>query len=247
VRSWASRPSKGASTAPSEPPPGRVAWAEPALERRSPRRALSLIGERRYPSLARAGLAVLLLGALLWALPLRRPGEEGGHHAQHAAPPRDPFEKAGVTELTDGQHGPPVRLATLDGRAASLADHADKLVVVNFWATWCEPCRLEMPTLETLWREYRDRGLVVLGVSVDRGAPRTLIEPWVRNQKLTFPILLDAELRTSRAWRVTGLPATFLVRPGGEVAGMAVGAREWSSEEMRALVETMLPGAHGSH
>src|SRR5881628_4271241 len=95
----------------------------------------------------------------------------------------DPFEKAGVTELTDGQHGPPFRLATLDGGAASLADHVDRLVVLNFWATWCEPCRLEMPTLETLWREYRDRGLVVLAVSQDRGAPRALIEPWVRNQK----------------------------------------------------------------
>src|SRR3989475_10238903 len=103
-RSWASRPSKGASTAPSEPPPGRVARAEPALERRSPRRALSLIGERRYPTLARAGLAVLLLGALLWALPLRRPGEGGGHHAQHPAPPPHPFQEAGGTEPTDGQH-----------------------------------------------------------------------------------------------------------------------------------------------
>src|SRR3989441_9683162 len=222
------RPAKGASTAPSEPPPGRVARAEPALERRSPRRALSLIGERRYPSLARAGLAVLLLGALLWALPQRRPGEEGGPHAQHAAPPLDPFEKAGVTELTDGQHGPPVRLATLDGRAAALADHADKLVVVNFWATWCEPCRLELPTLETLWREYRGRGLVVLGVSVDRLAPRTLIEPWGRNPKPAVPRLLGAELRTSRAWRVTGLPATFLVRPGGTAPGIAAGSREWS-------------------
>src|SRR2546425_10518440 len=122
------RPAKGASTAPSEPPPGRVARAEPALERRSPRRALSLIGERRYPSLARAGLAVLLLGALLWALPQRRPGEEGGHHAQHAAPPLDPLEKAGVTELTDRHHGPPVPPPTLDGPAASLGGHVDQPV-----------------------------------------------------------------------------------------------------------------------
>src|SRR2546425_7829905 len=98
------RPAKGASTAPSEPPPGRVARAEPALERRSPRRALSLIGERRYPTLARAGLAVLLLGALLWALPLRRPGEEGGHHAQHAAPPLDPFEKDRKSTRLNSSH-----------------------------------------------------------------------------------------------------------------------------------------------
>ena len=117
--------------------------------------------------------------------------------------------------------------------------------MLNFWATWCQPCALEMPTLEALWRDYRSRGLVVLAVSVDRGAPRALIEPYVRNQKLTFPILLDPELRTSGAWRVTGLPATFLVRPGGQVASMAVGALEWDSDPMRALVERLLPGAHG--
>src|SRR2546428_13107392 len=104
-----------------------------------------------------------------------------------------------------------------------------------------------MPTLETLWREYRGRGLVVLGVSVDRLAPRTLIEPGVRNQKLTFPILLDAELRTSRAWRVTGLPATVLVRPGGEVAGMAVRGRQWGRDESRALVESLLRARHAEH
>ncbi|OLB50572.1 MAG: hypothetical protein AUH99_09275 [Candidatus Rokubacteria bacterium 13_2_20CM_2_70_11] len=199
----------------------------------------------RRESLARAALAVLLLGGLFWALPQRRPGEEGGHHARHAERPLDPFEKAGVHELTEGQHGLPFRLATLDGRTAALADHTDKLVVLNFWATWCQPCALEMPTLEALWREYRDRGLVVLAVSVDRRAPRALIEPYVRNAKLTFPILLDPELRTSRAWRVTGLPATFLVRPGGEVVGMAAGAREWDSEPMRALVERLLPDARG--
>ena len=139
----------------------------------------SLLGVGRYQSLVRAGLAVLLLGGLFWALPLRRPGEEGGHHALYAAPALDPFEKAGVNELTEGQHGPPFRLATLAGRPAALADHADKLVVLNFWATWCQPCTLEMPTLEALWRAYSDRGLVVLAVSVDRGAPRGLIEPYV--------------------------------------------------------------------
>jgi peroxiredoxin len=101
-----------------------------------------------------------------------------------------------------------------------------------------------MPSLEALWRRYRERGLVVVGVSVDRGSPRGLLEPYVRNLKLTFPILLDPDSKTSDGWRVTALPATFIVRPGGEVTGMAVGAREWNSAEMRALVERLLPGAH---
>ncbi len=113
---------------------------------------------------------------------------------------------------------------------------------MNFWATWCQPCTLEMPTLEALWRAYRERGLVVVGIAVDRGAPRALLDPYVKNLDLTFPILLDPEMSTANAWRVTGLPATFVIRPGGEVAGMAVGAREWNSREMQALLEVLLRG-----
>jgi peroxiredoxin len=199
-----------------------------------------IFGATRRESLVRGTLAVVLLGTVLWILPVRRPGDEGGHHTAATAA-LDPFEKAGVVELKEGQRGPDLTLSTLDGGRVAMADHHDKLVIVNFWATWCQPCTLEMPSLEALWQRYRDRGLVVLGVSVDRGAPKTLLEPYVRNLKLTFPILLDPDSRTSDRWRVTALPWTFLVRPGGEVVGMATGAREWNSDEMRALVERLLP------
>jgi peroxiredoxin len=197
-------------------------------------------GSTRRQSLVRVALAVVLLGALLWALPRRQPGQEGGHHAAHGVS-LDAYERAGVTELKEGQHGPPFRLASLDQRASGLEDFKDRVVVLNFWATWCQPCTAEMPTLEKLWRAYRNRGLTVLGVTVDRGAPRDLIDPYVRNLDLTFPILLDRDLKVAGAWRVTGLPATFIVKPGGEVTGFVVGAREWDSAEMRALIETLLP------
>lgn len=200
----------------------------------------AIFGASRRQSLIRASLAVVILGGLVWVLPVRRPGQDGGHHGA-ATPVLDPFEKAGVVELKEGQPAPGVTLLTLDGGGASLTDHRDKLVVLNFWATWCQPCTVEMPSLEALWQRYRDRGLIVVAVSVDRGAPKALLEPYVRNLKLTFPILLDPDSKTSDRWRVTALPATFLVRPGGEVAGMAMGAREWNSDEMRALVERLLP------
>jgi len=205
----------------------------------------AIFGASRRQSLIRASLAVVILGGVVWVLPVRRPGEDGGHHGA-ATQVLDPFEKAGVVELKEGQQAPGFTLLTLDGGRASLADHRDKLVVLNFWATWCQPCTVEMPSLEALWRRYRDRGLMVVGVSVDRGAPKALLEPYVRNLKLTFPILLDPDSKTSDRWRITALPATFLVRPGGEVSGVAMGAREWNSAEMRALVERLLPhpGAH---
>ena len=203
----------------------------------------TLLGAGRRVQLVRAVLAIVLVGGLVWALPTRRPGVDGGHHAAHA-PALDPFERAGVSELREGHRTPPLSLPRLDGGVTGLDQHRERLVIVNFWATWCEPCTLEMPTLEALWREYRERGLVVLAVSVDRGAPRPLIEPYVARLGLSFPILLDADLGASRAWRVQGVPATFVVRPGGEAVGMAVGAREWNSAEMRALLERLLPGAH---
>ena len=200
----------------------------------------AIFGASRRQSLIRASLAVVILGGVVWVLPVRRPGQDGGHHGA-ATQVLDPFEKAGVVELKEGQQAPGFTLLTLDGGRASLTDHRDKLVVLNFWATWCQPCTVEMPSLEALWLRYRDRGLIVVGVSVDRGAPRALLEPYVRTLKLTFPILLDPDSKTSDRWRVTALPATFLVRPGGEVAGMAMGARAWNSDEMRALVERLLP------
>jgi len=200
----------------------------------------AIFGASRRQSLIRASLAVVILGGVVWVLPVRRPGQDGGHHGA-ATQVLDPFEKAGVVELKEGQQAPGFTLLTLDGGRASLTDHRDKLVVLNFWATWCQPCTVEMPSLEALWQRYRDRGLIVVGVSVDRGAPKALLEPYVRTLKLTFPILLDPDAKTSDRWRVTALPATFLVRPGGEVAGMAMGAREWNSDEMRALVERLLP------
>ena len=200
----------------------------------------AIFGASRRQSLIRASLAVVILGGVVWVLPVRRAGQDGGHHGA-ATQVLDPFEKAGVVELKEGQQAPGFTLLTLDGGRASLTNHRDKLVVLNFWATWCQPCTVEMPSLEALWLRYRDRGLIVVGVSVDRGAPRALLEPYVRNLKLTFPILLDPDAKTSDRWRVTALPATFLVRPGGEVAGMAMGAREWNSDEMRALVERLLP------
>ncbi len=189
----------------------------------------------------RAGLAIALLAGVLWMLPVWRPAERGAHHGGHARPP-DVFERAGVTEFTEGQRGPAVRLRRFPGGGwATLEDYRDQLVVLNFWATWCTPCTTEMPTLERLWREYRGRGLVVVGVSVDRGAPRALLEPYVAHLALTFPILVDPDLAVAGAWRVSGLPATFIVRPGGTVAGVAMGPRDWASAEMRALLETLLP------
>jgi len=202
-----------------------------------------LPGSRRRDARVRIAIALVLLAGVLWVLPGRRAGDHGGHHGD-AAVVLDAFEKAGVVEFNEGQHGPGLRLRAFAGDGdLLLEDLAGKLVVLNFWATWCAPCTAEMPTLEALWQRYRARGLVVLGVSVDRGAPRAILAPYLERLGLTFPILVDPDMTAAAAWRVTGLPATFIIKPDGDVAGMAAGAREWDSAEMLALLETLLPAA----
>ena len=203
------------------------------------RRTSGRSGAQRRAATLRLSLAVVALGFLLWALPLRRPAPDLDRRLDAQAAR---FERADVVALKERQRGPAFRLASLaGGELVNLARYEADLVVVNFWATWCEPCRDEMPALEALWRQYRARGLTVLAISVDRGAPRAVIEPYVSRQDLTFPVLLDPDMAAANAWHVNGLPATFLVKPGGEVAGFAVGSRDWSSAEIRALVESLLP------
>ncbi|MBI4588828.1 MAG: TlpA family protein disulfide reductase [Candidatus Rokubacteria bacterium] len=201
------------------------------------------LGTNRRETLIMLSLFLALMGAVWWFLPTRKVGEEGSRY--HHARTLDPYEKAGVTEFKEGQRGPEFRLKSLEGKRVSLKDYQGKLVVLNFWATWCTPCEVEMPALENLWVSHREKGLVVVGITVDRGGPRSLIEPYVKGKKLTFPILLDPDMRTAQAWRVTAIPTTFLVRPDGEVAGVSHGAREWDGKEMVVLLETLLPpGAH---
>ncbi|MGH7307481.1 MAG: TlpA family protein disulfide reductase [Candidatus Rokuibacteriota bacterium] len=204
--------------------------------------ANTLSGPGGQHRLIQLTLALVLLGALVWLLPVRHPGEDGGHHAAHDRA-LDLFERAGVSELAGGQRAPEFHLQRFSGGRGSLADYAGTLIILNFWATWCTPCTLEMPTLEALWQQYRERRLVVIGISVDVEAPRHLIAPYLSNLGLTFPVLLDPDMRTAQAWRVTALPATFIIAPGGNLVGLAIGPREWDGAPMRALVESLLPAA----
>jgi hypothetical protein len=194
----------------------------------------TLLGGTRRGVLLRVGLAVGLLAVAFWALPTRRADDGAGHHGGHA-PALDAFERAGVTEFTEDQRGPGLRLARFpDGAAVSLEAFADKLVLLNFWATWCTPCTVEMP-----FRNLRPKrlGLIIIRSSVDLWRAGRL-RP--RRNRLSFDPAGPRQ-PAAGAWRVTGIPTTFVVRPGGEVAGMAAGAREWNSAEMRALIEPLLP------
>ena len=121
----------------------------------------------------------------------------------------------------------------------SLDDYAGHPILLNVWATWCDPCRAEMPSLDRLYRDLAARGLRVVAVSIDDPGSDQLIRDFVREHALTFDVLHDAHADIMSTYLVRGVPETFLITRKGEIAGTRFGA-DWSSAESRALVDSLL-------
>ena len=127
----------------------------------------------------------------------------------------------------------------LRGGNTGLADYRGKLVLLNFWATWCMPCRAEMPGMEKLWQRYKEQGFVVAAVSVDEGS-RGRIETFSKLLDLSFPILLDPESKVSDLYKVSNMPTSFLIDGNGKIISRIVGTEEWASAEAVRLIKELL-------
>ena len=132
---------------------------------------------------------------------------------------------------------PDFSLQDLDGKTVTLKEFRGKVVFVNFWATWCPPCRDEMPAMQKLYKENRDKGLVMLAINFME-TPNT-IRPFVNEYKLTFPILLDSGT-VMVSYGVLGLPATYLIDRQGKAAARALGARDWANQESSRIIRKLL-------
>ena len=131
------------------------------------------------------------------------------------------------------------RVTAPDNRPLTLADFKGKVVFLNFWATWCEPCREEMPSMERLHLAYKDRGLVVLAVSLD-SQDASVVSPFVKKFGLTFPIGLDPKMAVRERYGVWAVPSTFLIDRNGKRVLFANGAREWDGKASHAVIESLL-------
>lgn len=162
-----------------------------------------------------------------------------------AAASPEAMKALGVLEMRQPTQAPEATMATLSGAPLAMKDLRGKAVLVNFWATWCTPCQWEMPLMETLYQAYRDRGFVVLAISIDRGDVER-VRAFVRDKKLTYPVALDPRHEVARLFGITGLPATLLVGPDGYIKGVTYGPKEWDGKEARALIASLLPAHKGA-
>lgn len=136
-------------------------------------------------------------------------------------------------------NAPELALQDLNGKQQRLSDYRGKIVAVNFWATWCPPCRKELPSMQNTYEAFAKDGFEILAVNV--GENWETIAPFLENFSITFPVLLDQDSKAIGEWKVLGLPTTFLVDPNGKITHRINGGRDWDDpafrNELKAIID----------
>jgi len=159
--------------------------------------------------LRRSLYAVILLAGLVWVF-------VSADKTNSATAGRIPAPQKGFL-------APEFKLETSDGHLVALTDYRGKAVLVNLWATWCPPCRAEMPTIEKEYQAYQNQGLIVLGVNSTIEDDPTAIAPFVKQNNITFPILLDINGEASNLYELRSLPTSFFIGRDGVIKDVVVG------------------------
>lgn len=142
--------------------------------------------------------------------------------------------------LTVGKVAPDFSLPDLQDRTIRLSDFRGKVVFLNFWATWCKPCKEEMPSMEVLYKTFEGDGLVVLAVSIDRVTTKQNIPPFVKSLNLTFPILVDSWGQTDKRYKLTGVPETYIIDQAGVLREKVIGPRDWTRLDNLKVIAGLL-------
>lgn len=143
----------------------------------------------------------------------------------------------GLSPVPDRPPAPEFELEGPDGTPYRLSDFRGMPLIVNFWATWCPPCRAEMPSMQRAWEQVKDEGIALIAVNV--GEDVAAITKFAAEYPVKFPLPMDLESRTVQAWTVRGLPTTYVVDPQGRLAYVAAGEREWDDPKLLDLVREL--------
>ena len=141
--------------------------------------------------------------------------------------------------LTDLRKAPAFELRDLDDKLHKLADYRGKVVIVNFWATWCPPCRQEFPSMDKAYKLLQKEGIVMLAIDV--GEDTDTIFEFTTDYPVTFPILLDFDAKVIKEYNVVGLPTTYIIDPQGRLAYQVIGTRDWTNVDLLNAIRALKP------
>ncbi len=167
-------------------------------------------------------LALLLPTYYLWAGASRPGGAPGG-------------------KVVIGEQAPDFTLRDLAGKTVTLSALEGKVVLVNFWATWCPPCRTEMPSMERLYRAFKGQDFEMLAINVEEDGAKVLPN-FLSEHPHSFPVLLDEKAEVQSSYGVFRYPETFVVGKNGVVVDKVIGARDWSSPKMIEYIKFLVNG-----
>jgi peroxiredoxin len=150
-----------------------------------------------------------------------------------------------VPQVAAGERAPDFTLPSLGGQEVSMAKLRGKVVVLNVWATWCEPCRAEMPSMETLYEDFKsNKNFVLLAVSQDERG-REAVAPYIEKNGYHFTVLLDPKNIVSSAYGASGVPETFVIGRDGRIVAHHLGAFDWSRPDVREALKELLNSKTG--
>ena len=143
------------------------------------------------------------------------------------------------SSVTVGEAAPDFTLVNMEGDMVSLSDYLGQVVIINFWATWCPPCREEKPTMERLYQKYKDEGLVFLAVNVEADGHQ-VVSQYLLRHPYSFPILLDARANVQGLYGVFRYPESYIIDRDGIVVEHVIGGRDWMQNPTYRTVESLL-------
>jgi len=133
---------------------------------------------------------------------------------------------------------PDFTLNDISGKKLTLSQFRGKMVILNFWSIWCGPCLAEMPSLNKLYLEFKDKGLMVIGIAEDPAEKP--VKSYIQEKGLAFPILMDKERKVYFKYSLFGIPVTFLIDKKGVIVEKFIGERDWSSPQMKEKISNLL-------
>jgi peroxiredoxin len=151
----------------------------------------------------------------------------------------DLLSRAGIRPVKGSPKAPSFSLEDLKGLKCELRNFNGKVVFLNFWATWCGPCKEEMPSMEALHQQFKEKNFVFLTISVDYEGVKPVKE-FIEKHRYTFPVLVDPECQILDLYQVKGLPTTIVIDKKGTMIGKAVGPKNWKSSEVIYLVNHLI-------